>query len=176
MDDAAPSSQLQAYPIPYFSEIRIKKVVSGGYYSAAISDDDELFLWGQACPAARAKGRELRVFKSKEDDDDDFVRPVSITLEGCNVVPVDVSIGWGHILVTTRVQDPSTGTSWSAVFGAGRNERGQLGRHDDEEFLEDFVEIQEFRGKEVEQIICAGHTSYAVEKIATVSMASVASI
>jgi alpha-tubulin suppressor-like RCC1 family protein len=47
--------------IPYFSETKIVKVAAGGYMTAALSEDGELFLWGRSPPGA---GGELTIFKS----------------------------------------------------------------------------------------------------------------
>ncbi|KAF2873280.1 hypothetical protein BDV95DRAFT_378263 [Massariosphaeria phaeospora] len=50
-------------PVPYLSEIKIVKIASGGYMTAAVSEDGELFLWGQACPGTQ---NELTVLKDGE--------------------------------------------------------------------------------------------------------------
>jgi hypothetical protein len=49
--------------IPYFSETKIVKIATGGYMTAALSEDGELFLWGRSCPGANG---ELSIFKSEK--------------------------------------------------------------------------------------------------------------
>lgn len=59
-------------PIPYLSETKIVKVASGGYMTAALSADGELFLWGQASPGTEG---ELDVLRKWSKDDLFFLEP-----------------------------------------------------------------------------------------------------
>lgn len=105
--------------------------------------------------------RELSVLNDKADEDeDDFVRSVELKIDGHPAQAIDVSVGRGHILVVA--QDPENRII--TVFAAGCNENGQLTRPFSVGFVEDFVELSEFRGWEIEQLVCAGYTSYVVVK------------
>ncbi|ORX96023.1 regulator of chromosome condensation 1/beta-lactamase-inhibitor protein II [Clohesyomyces aquaticus] len=53
------------FPVPFLLHTKIKRIASGGYMTAAISADGELFLWGQACPGQE---RELLVLQARQED------------------------------------------------------------------------------------------------------------
>ena len=151
-----------AAQIPYFSETKIQKIASGGYYSAAITDDGELYVWGQASPTPAGARCELGVLQDKADEDEDeFVRSVRLEIDGRPAKAVDVSVGWGHLLVVVEAKDDSQQLT-TAVFAAGRNEHGQLASLSRRGSVQKFAELPEFRGWAVEQLVCTGYTSYVV--------------
>lgn len=160
-----------AQPIPYLEHCTVVKIASGGYMSAALSEDGELFLWGQACPGAKG---ELNVLKDRAVSPDDrgrvekdsnseaeFVRILDVAIEGRLARVVDVSIGWGHILVAAEV-DKGNGEVARAVLAAGEGGSGQLGVGSKVPFAEDFVEVEALRGKKIRDITCAGYSSFVV--------------
>jgi len=61
------------HPIAYLSETKIIDIASGGYMSAALSKDGELFLWGQSCPGIAQTLDILERKNCNDDDQDDFV-------------------------------------------------------------------------------------------------------
>ena len=159
--------------VSYLSETRVTKIASGGYMTAAISDEGELFLWGQACPGS---AEELAVLKSNplearqripkntgisvEDEQDDFVKCLTVRIDGEIANVYDVAIGHGHVLVAAEVT--SGGALKRAVFAAGDNSKGQLGVSGVREFVRDFEEVSTLRGKKVEQLEAAGWSSFVV--------------
>lgn len=160
--------------IPYLSETRVTKIASGGYMSAAVSCDGELFLWGQACPGTVG---ELAVLKADAVDDgegvarktgirtegeqDDFVKILTVRIDGEEARVYDVAIGYGHILVAVEVPD-SKGRSKRALFAAGDNSLNQLGVGHEKQFLEEFEEVVAMRGKRIAQLVAVGWSSFVV--------------
>ncbi|KAF2689527.1 hypothetical protein K458DRAFT_427670 [Lentithecium fluviatile CBS 122367] len=154
----------RAAPIPYFSETRIERIASGGYYTAAITDDGELYIWGQACPTPNFPNEppELDVLqRSANEDEDEFVHCVNLEVHGREAIAKDVAIGHGHVLVVVEVKGDVPNEIFCTVLGAGQNDRGQLGR-EDRYFSKDFVEIEKFRGEDIKQVICVGYSSFVV--------------
>lgn len=156
--------------VPYLSETPIANIASGGYISAAVSSDGELFLWGQACPGITG---ELEVFSgnvganrpltgiSAEGDQDECVKCLEVLIDGHEARVYDVAIGHGHILVAAEMQGPG-GDIKRAVFSAGDNSRGQLGLETKDEICERFEEVLALKGKRVAQIVAAGWTSFVI--------------
>jgi hypothetical protein len=160
-------------PVPYLSETRIKKIASGGYMTAAISEDGELFLWGQSNPGS---DKELGVLHRLDYDDDemerktviygdtvqdDDVKVLNICIEregytgGC--CAYDVAIGSGHILVAAEKE-----TGELVVFAAGCGAEGQLGTGRAVEYESEFVEVIALRGLRINQLAAAGWSSFVV--------------
>jgi hypothetical protein len=162
--------------VSYLSETNITKIASGGYMTAAISDEGELFLWGQACPGSAGdlvvlKGNVLddRQSESKgtgisiEDEQDDFVKCLTVRIDGEAANVYDVAIGHGHILVAAEVAVLGSPVK-RVVFAAGDSSKGQLGLSDVGDFVNDFEEISRLRGKKVEQLAAAGWSSLVVTR------------
>ncbi|KAF3052186.1 hypothetical protein E8E11_007681 [Didymella keratinophila] len=163
-------------PVPYLSETRIKKIASGGYMTAAISEDGELFLWGQSNPGT---GEELGVLHRLDYDDaamskktviygdtiqDDDVKVLNISIEGGGYYAssggcyaYDVAIGSGHILVAAERE-----TGELVVFAAGCGAEGQLGTGRAVDYEKEFVEVVALRGKRIKQLAAAGWSSFVV--------------
>lgn len=142
-----------AQAVPFLEETVITKVAAGGLYTAAFSDDGELYLWGQAEAGMRG---ELRCLQRASEDDDDYVRTVDM---GADARVVDVSIGNAHVLVAVEVG----GTC--RMFAAGDNSCGALGigeETEDREFVEEFVPVEALDGMRVKQLTCAGMSSFVV--------------
>lgn len=165
-------------PIPYLSETHISQTASGGYMTAAASTDGELFLWGQACPGAQGQ---LSVLKrdgasndgqpapmrsgvSAEDEQDDFIKCLTVRIEGQETKVYDVAVGHGHVLVAAEVHT-ADGSVRRAVFAAGDNGKGQLGCERAIPYLPEFEEVVALRNRKVLQLVAAGWTSYAVASV-----------
>ena len=156
-------------PVPYLSETRIKKIASGGYMTAAISEDGELFLWGHSNPGT---GEELGVLHRLDYEDDamskktviygdtiqdDDVKVLNISIEGGGCYAYDVAIGSGHILVAAERE-----TGELVVFAAGCGAEGQLGTGRVVDHGKEFVEVVALRGNRIKQLAAAGWSSFVV--------------
>lgn len=157
------------HPVPYLSETKIVKIAAGGYMTAAISDDGELFLWGRACPGTEEELEYFRVKSSSDnggknteeyEDEDEFVKYVPIHVSGREARVRDVAIGSGHILVAAECE--VDGVSSRAVLAAGQGESGQLGLGGNPIFVDSFREIPGLDGYEVKCLAAAGWSSWVI--------------
>ncbi|KZM18666.1 uncharacterized protein EKO05_0006603 [Ascochyta rabiei] len=157
-------------PVAYLSETRITKIASGGYMTAAISEDGELFLWGQSTPGTDG---ELGVLHRQNYDSnaalegkaivwcdaeqDEYVKCLNITIGGNNATAFDVAIGFGHVLVAAKNSEGE-----HVVLVAGCGSEGQLGLGRTVDFLEEFELVVATKGKLVVQVEAAGWSSFVV--------------
>jgi hypothetical protein len=162
-------------PVPYLSETRITKIASGGYMTAAVSLEGELFIWGQACPGSVGEltvlsGTEAlmdsqrdpqRTGVSAEEEQDDMVKCLTVLIDGQDAQVYDVAVGHGHILVAAQVQTDKGGVK-RVVFAAGDNRKGQLGCVAGENFVPGFVEVETLRDRKVVEMAASGWSSYIV--------------
>lgn len=150
---------------------------------AAISCDDELFLWGQANPGSHG---ELAVLSAEGEEgeesaddgarrgevkgtrvsidsgyQDEVVKSLEVFIDGEKARPYDVVIGNGHVLVAAEVRR-ADGTMRRAVFGAGSNDRGQTGLPSESAYVQEFEEIVAFRDTKIEEMVASGWTSFVV--------------
>ncbi|KAF9738107.1 hypothetical protein PMIN06_000469 [Paraphaeosphaeria minitans] len=143
-----------AQPVPFLEHSRIARVAAGGLYTAALAEDGELFLWGQAMAGTLG---ELRCLAKESDDEyDEYVRMVDLG-EGTSVV--DVAVGAGHVLVAATRRESGE------VWAAGDNRHGALGlgvEREGQAFVDSFVTVEGLRGRRVKQMVCAGMSSYVV--------------
>ncbi len=99
--------------------IPIRKVVAGSWMVAALSKENDLYVWGHALPQSPAKKDHAGVSKLlnavNENGEREDVHLVDIA-EGADVQ--DVAVGDEHIVVLTTD---------GRVWGLGSNEYGQLG-------------------------------------------------
>jgi hypothetical protein len=169
--------------VPYFSETRVKKIAAGGYMAAAISEDDELFIWGQANPGSQGSlsvlGEQGEEGEESTDDSagirkvkgtrvsvgggyqDDIIKSMEVFIDGGEARPYDVAIGNGHVLVAAEVRK-TDGTMSRVVFGAGANDRGQIGLSSESAFSQEFEEIVAFRDMSIEEVVATGWSTYIV--------------
>ncbi|EUC43414.1 hypothetical protein COCMIDRAFT_69776, partial [Bipolaris oryzae ATCC 44560] len=161
---------LEFRPIPYLEQTCVEQVASGGYLSAVLSTDGELFVWGQACPGSTGEMDVLSGnadghvpstgIAAEEDDSDEFVKCLQVRTNGQEARVYQVAIGHGHVLVAA---EPGNGSPAKerVVFGAGDNSMGQLGL-EERRFYSAFHEVQSLRGKRVAQLYAAGWSSFVV--------------
>jgi hypothetical protein len=162
-------------PISYLSETRVDRIASGGYMTAAVSSDGELFLWGQACPGAKGELSVLRCNDapsdsqavpkgagvSAEDEQDEFVKCLTVRIDGHEAQVYDLAVGHGHLLVAAEMKAVD-GFVHRAVLAAGDNSTGQLGCSTKTSYYSEFEEVSKLRNKKVLQLVAAGWTSYVV--------------
>ncbi|KAL6717551.1 hypothetical protein ACLMJK_005466 [Lecanora helva] len=109
--------------VPFLGGIPIRKVAVGGWLAAAVSEDNDLYIWGGQASEAR------RINALPKASDGDEVKLVDID-GGVDIV--DVGVGSGHVIALT-----SRGDLW--VIGDGGY--GQLGTCR-RSFEEDWVKIK----------------------------------
>lgn len=156
--------------VPYLSETRIVKIASGGYMTAAISEDGELFLWGQAnpgtegelsvldgsgCNSDRANTKSTVIWGDAAQDEN--IKCLNIHIDGKEASAYDIATGFGHILVAAK-----SDAMQYVVFAAGCGAEGQLGLGKTCDFLDEFEEVVALRGKQVTQMAAAGWSSFVV--------------
>ena len=121
-------------PVSYLGGIHIRKVAIGHWYAAALSKDNDLYVWGGQA------NEKQRINALPEPSGNEEVKLVDI--EG-GVDIVDVGVGSGHILALT---------SNGGLYAVGCGDYGQLG-NGSEAYEEDWVKVAgewESRGKVVE--------------------------
>lgn len=156
-------------PVPYLSETHVVKIASGGYTSAAISEEGELFMWGQSCPGTEGELGVLRgldyesergdreTFICGETEQDEYVKCLSICIDGHVARAYDVAIGFGHVLVAAK-----NDVGAHVVFSGGCGGEGQLGHGRPVDFLAEFEELTVLRGNRVVQLAASGWSSFVV--------------
>ncbi|KAH9865047.1 hypothetical protein IAQ61_008993 [Plenodomus lingam] len=155
--------------VPFLSETEIVKIASGGYLSATLGSDGELYLWGQVCPGSTGKlavleeaaclnqsrsARATGIFV--QGDQDELVKCLQVQIDGHEARVYDVAIGHGHIVVAAEAVDLGRSKRKCAVFAAGENSQRQLGPGLPNEFSGEFEEIVGLRDKRVTQLAAAG--------------------
>lgn len=116
-------------PIPFLGGIPIRKIAVGGWIGAAVSEDNDLYIWGGRIGEAK------RINALPRPTDDEEVRLVDID-GGVDVI--DVGVGSGHVIALT-----GTGEVWIA----GEGEYGQLGTIH-QSFEEDWARVEgDWEGK-----------------------------
>ncbi|KAF2712756.1 hypothetical protein K504DRAFT_452902 [Pleomassaria siparia CBS 279.74] len=156
-DADAPASH--PHPVPYLSETNIVSIASGGYLTAALSADGELFVWGQACPGTTSSLSVLR----QDDDGDEWVKCVELEIDGQEARVTHVAIGFGHVIVAAEAI--GRGHVERAVFAAGQGESGQLGVGKSPTFIQDFRQVEALRGKKIKELRAAGWSSWVVVEV-----------
>lgn len=163
--------------VSYLSETGVKMIACGGYLTAALSSDGELFIWGQECPGCegplsvlhRAPTSCLPVEEPldgvsramPEDDQDDLITLLAVHINGQMATVYDVAVGHGHMLVAAEVREASDIIE-RRVFAAGDNRVGQLGLGSGSEFVADFQEVSWLRNKKIVQLAAAAWSTSVV--------------
>ncbi len=161
--------------VPYLSETVVSTVASGGYLTAALSSDGELFLWGQNCPGTSGDlsvlnksmaGRDTHQIESPrtgiwaEGEQDDFVKCMTVYIDGEEACVYDVAVGHGHILVAAEVLSIKKRT----VFSAGDNSEHQAGLQTEKASVAEFTELREFKDAHIQQVAAAGWSTLVLRK------------
>ncbi|KAK4547913.1 hypothetical protein LTR36_010632 [Oleoguttula mirabilis] len=127
--------------------LRIAKVASGGWMSAALSEDGALYLWGASMPGAERSIRCLREAGAGE------VVLVDIPggEEGEPLDVVDVAVGDAHVAAVTADH---------RLFLVGDNTNGQLGVDSEQQFYEDWTEVEALRDVHVQRVVCGPRATF----------------
>jgi alpha-tubulin suppressor-like RCC1 family protein len=138
----------------YKRTVHITKLASGGYMTAALSKDGELFIWGRSNPGCE---------KELADLGNDKRGRVDTMYEGQEYTVKDVAVGFGHILYTAH---PKRGSkSGTLLFAAGQNDCGQLFASEPD-FQESFLPVLGFGEFTMKKncLWAAGFSSWVVRK------------
>lgn len=101
----------------------VSKISSGGWITAAVTRDRDLYIWGQQTP-----GEDERIEFLPDGGDE-----VGLVDLGEDVHIEDVAVGAGHVLALT---------SECEVYAVGDNETGQLGAKDNEKFRKEWRKVE----------------------------------
>ncbi|KAI9697303.1 MAG: hypothetical protein M1836_004867 [Candelina mexicana] len=118
--------------VDFLGGIPIRKIASGGWITAALSYENDLYLWGGR-PGEKHRIKDLPDLP-RQGIDEAEVKLVDID-GGVDIV--DVGVGDGHVVVLCRD---------GRVFAVGRGENGQLGvgvRKFEEEWMEIRLDLGE---------------------------------
>ncbi len=149
-----PTTTSSAYTpclVTFLGGVPIKKVATEGWVTAAISKDNDLYVWGGRPGESERIGALPAVGQGSKDEDDEEVKLVDID-GGTDIV--DVAVGEGHIVVLTAE---------GRVFATGRGVNGQLGTGQ-RYFADDWIEAVSLQGKRVIGVECALWASFAIAK------------
>lgn len=150
-----PTAMVSAYtpsPVTFLGGIPIKKVAAEGWITAAVSRDNDLYVWGGRPGESERIGALPAVGQgSRDEDDEEEVKLVDID-GGTDIV--DAAVGGGHVVVLTAE---------GRVFTTGRGDNGQLGTGQ-RCFADDWVEVISLQGKRVIGVECALWASFAIAR------------
>lgn len=127
----------------------ISKISSGGWITAAVTRDRDLYIWGRQTPGADEKIDFL-------PDGGDEVRLVDL---GEEVDVVDVAVGAGHAVALTREGE---------VWAAGDNETGQLGMGEEGGFRREWRRVENWKGRA--RAVVSGSSAWSSFVLAKVSV------
>ncbi|KAI9777107.1 MAG: hypothetical protein M1839_009063 [Geoglossum umbratile] len=122
-----PNSEPGAHPVDALGGVPIKKLASAGWLAAAVSRDNELYIWGEGGPGNARKIGDLERSKGE------FVALAKVGAmgeEGDGVGVVDVAVGDRHIVALCED---------GRIFAVGEGANGQLGTGE-VAFAEEWVE------------------------------------
>lgn len=133
--------------------LRIGKIASGGWLSAALSEDGALYLWGTAAMPGSRTEKQIRCLAAAEAGQVVLVEIAH--QQGSEPLDVlDVGIGSAHVLVVVEGH---------RLFGVGDNGSGQLGLAEslgaeEVKFAEDWTELEQL--EDVQRVVCGPKTSF----------------
>lgn len=134
-----------AWPVPFLGETVVKKIAAGGLYTAAVSEDGELHIWGQATTDMSG---ELLAIKNKEETGDEHVRTPDLQIGGQLARVTDVAVGFAYVLIAAE-REGRAGIVERAVFAGGNNRHGSTGlglEMKNMEFVEEFIPVSLHKG------------------------------
>lgn len=130
--------------------LKIDKISTGGWMSAALSKDRALYLWG----APKLPGSE-HVIKCLSQVSPGEVLLVSIPDENDQPLDIlDVAIGVGHIAVLVADGDIRR------IYVCGNNRNGQLGIGGEEQFLDDWKKVDGC--EDIKRVFCGPNSTYYI--------------
>lgn len=138
------------HPVSFLEGTPIRKIAAGGWICAAISREDDMYIWGGQPGGDTLGGRidSLPEWNAGED-----IKLVYI--EG-GVDILDAAVGEGHIIVLTK-----NGKVWAA----GEGHEGQLGLGvDDQRFEQSWKIIYRWDHRQVLSVEASGWDTFVIVK------------
>ena len=131
--------------IPFLEGIQVRKIVSGGWICAAISQSNDLYIWGGE-PELDTMKRVSCLPDWREGED---VKLVDID-GGLDVL--DAAVGEGHVVVLTEKGDVwVAGQGYEGQLGLGNNYRG---------FVQDWTRVDGWGNRPVLNVEAGGWNTF----------------
>lgn len=128
--------------------LKIDKIATGGWMSAALSKDRALYLWG----ASKLPGSEHAIKCLSQADPGEPLLVIIPDDKGQPLDILDVGIGVGHIAVLAADSDSRQ------IYVCGNNGNGQLGIGSEEQFLDDWTKVD--GSGDVQRVLCGPNSTY----------------
>ncbi|TKA32794.1 hypothetical protein B0A50_01019 [Salinomyces thailandicus] len=130
--------------------LKITKIACGGWLNAALAGEDgALYLWGAASkPSSR---HSIRCMQEAEPGEVVLVDVVRSRGHGDSPHLVDVAVGDAHVVAVTVAGE---------VYAIGDNGNGQLGLRSEDDFFEDWQEVEQLR--RVKRVVCGPKSTFVV--------------
>lgn len=133
--------------IPFFGGLPIRKICAGAWICAALSQDNDLYVWGGEPGVGDQR---MDCLPERGAEEEEMVKLVDI--EGLDVS--DVGVGDGHMIALT--QD-------GRVWVCGRGDEGQLGLGSSIRFSGGWQKVEgEWKGGKVVAVAAGGWGSWVV--------------
>jgi alpha-tubulin suppressor-like RCC1 family protein len=127
--------------------IRVTKISSMGWLTAALTEPRDLYIWGHTGPNVVGGGRDAIDFLPENTED------VGLVDLGAEVEVVDVAVGAGHVCALTISGD---------IYTAGRNESGQAGVVDSENFQRNWKKWGKVWDGDIRAVFSGWESSFCV--------------
>lgn len=142
-DEAVPAEKPGL--VDALSGLKITKIASGGWMSAALSEDNALYIWGTGTPGTE------QTIKLLQGDGVGEVVLVEIPEEAGEPLDItDVGMGDNHIAVVVENK---------RLFVVGDNTDGQLGLSNDQAFFDTWAEVPS-NSKASHRVVCGPKATF----------------
>ncbi|EMC94914.1 hypothetical protein BAUCODRAFT_72592 [Baudoinia panamericana UAMH 10762] len=145
-DDSTPADKPGI--VDALAGVRMAQIASGGWMSAAVSEDHAMYLWGAGMP-----GSEKRIRCLPSPGEVGLVC-VAESSDGEPLDVVDVSVGDGHVAAVAADGERKR------IFIVGDNKYGQLGAGSVADFVDEWSEIVLSPDVQVQRVVCGSKATF----------------